>query len=106
VCRLRDTAVPASGTEKWLPVVAGTELAAPRRKWGVPPDGRFAGHTTVYASGLTYATIAGGGHLVPADRPQEALAMIGAFLRAEPLPKYGGAACKRLWLGRGYGFFC
>ena len=103
---LRDTGVPAVGTEKWVPRVAGASLAAPRRKWGTPPNGAFAGHVTAYASGLSYATVAGAGHLVPADRPVAAAAMLGAFVKGMPLPAYGGARCKRLWLGRGYGNFC
>jgi hypothetical protein len=103
---LADTGVPDVGAERWLPRVAGTNLSAPRRKWGRPPDGAFAGHVTQYATGLTFVTVAGAGHLVPADRPVASLAMLGAWLKDEPLPAYQGKACKRLWLGRGYGNFC
>lgn len=107
---LADTAVPDVGAERWVPRVAGTSIRAARRKWGttivqgVPGD--FAGHVTEYATGLTFATVAGAGHMVPADRPAAALAMITAWARGEPLPAYKGKACKRLWLGRGYGNFC
>lgn len=94
------------GAERWLPQVAGAHVGAPRRKWGAPPSGHFAGHVTEYASGLTFVTVAGAGHLVPGDRPLAALAMVRAWLQGAPLPSYKGKACKRLWLGRGYGDFC
>ena len=103
---LSDTGVPDVGAERWLPRVAGTSVTRARRKWGRPSDGTFAGHVTEYASGLTFATVAGAGHLVPADRPVAALAMLGAWLKSEALPAYKGKPCKRLWLGRGYGNFC
>ena len=94
------------GAVEWVPRVAGNATAA-RRKWGLPPSGRHAGDVTLYAHGqLTYTTVAGAGHLVPADRPAAALAMMGAWLRAEPLPPYAGPRCKRLWLGKGYSSFC
>ena len=91
---------------RWLPRVAGSSIRHARRKWGAPTDGRFAGHVTEYESGLTFVTVSGAGHLVPADRPVASLAMMGAWLRGEALPAYRGKACKRLWLGRGYGEFC
>lgn len=103
---LSDTGVPDVGAERWLPRVAGPRLLAPRRKWGTPPSGEFAGHVTEYESGLTFVTVAGAGHLVPGDRPVAALSMIRSWVAAEPLPAYKGKPCKRLWLGRGYGNFC
>ena len=103
---LSDTAVPDVGAAEWLPRVAGTRVRAARRKWGTPPDGGFAGHVTEYESGVSFVTVAGAGHLVPADRPAAALAMISAWARGESMPAYKGKACKRLWLGRGYGDFC
>jgi len=98
--------VPAVGAERWLSRVAGSRLRTPRRKWGTPPDGTFAGHVTEFESGLTYATVAGAGHLVPADRPAAAFEMLRAWASREPFPPYRGQRCKRLWLGRGYGQFC
>ena len=103
---LSDTGVPDVGTQRYLPRIAGTAVSAPRRKWGQPPHFAFAGHVTAYASGLTYVTVAGAGHLVPADRPVAALAMMEAWLAGTELPAYRGAKCSRLWLGRGWGKFC
>ena len=102
---LADTGVPAVGAEKWVPRVGG-HVAHARRKWGAPPDGRFAGYATTYTAGLTFVTVDGAGHLVPADRPQAAHAMVSAFLSAEPMPTYRGATCTPLWLGRGWGDLC
>ena len=103
---LSDTGVPDVGTQRYLPRIAGTAVSAPRRKWGQPPHFAFAGHVTAYASGLTYVTVAGAGHLVPADRPIAALAMMEAWVAGTELPAYRGAKCSRLWLGRGWGKFC
>ena len=106
---LRDTGVPVAGAERWVPRVAGTALAqgGARRKWGAPPKGQYvAGDVTQYATGLTFATVEGAGHLVPADRPEATRAMMAAWLRSEPLPAYGGAACTPVWLGRGWGDLC
>jgi hypothetical protein len=104
---LRDTGVPKVGAEKWLPRVGGGPPTSRRRKWGAPPKGEFAGHVTEYAGGnLTFVTVAGAGHLVPADRPIASHTMLGAWLHGEQMPTYQGAPCKRLWLGRGYGDFC
>jgi len=100
---LRDTCVPAIGVEKWAPRVSGEPLR--RRKWG-GPDGGLAGHVTEFADGLTFATIEGAGHFVPADRPRQARAMLGAFVRGEALPEYTGRACTPLWLGRSAQSLC
>ena len=122
---LMDTAVPNVGAEKWVPRVAGAGVAEARRKWGArpmvgpmggamegsssthdTPDLEMAGEVTVYASGLTYVTVEGAGHLVPADRPVAAHTMLTHWMSGEPLPPYTGKTCQRLWLGRGYGDFC
>ena len=110
---LRDTAVPAQGAEKWIQTVGNSTVVSPRRKWSAPSVGgsqkvgaQVAGYVTRYASGIQFATAAGAGHLMPGERPESALALIGAVLRDEPLPEYTGAKCKRLWLGKGYGKFC
>ena len=60
--------MPDVGAERWVPRVAGAAQTEPRRKWGAPPRYEFAGHVETYASGLTFATVAGSGHLVPAAR--------------------------------------
>lgn len=106
---MRDTAVPAVGAEQWVPRVAGA-VAEPRRPWslGAGPGSGVAGHVTRYArgAGLTFVTVQGAGHLVPADRPEEGRALVATFLAGGSLPAYTGKACQRLWAGRGYSDFC
>eukprot|EP00931_Biecheleriopsis_adriatica_P046670 TRINITY_DN26821_c0_g1_i1.p1 TRINITY_DN26821_c0_g1~~TRINITY_DN26821_c0_g1_i1.p1 ORF type:complete len:506 (+),score=67.59 TRINITY_DN26821_c0_g1_i1:58-1575(+) len=100
---LRDTALPFNGAEKWTADM-GKAVAQPRRLWG--SGGNVAGHVTTYSNGLTFVTVQGAGHLVPADRPVPARTMISAFLARESLPTYNGKKCSRIWLGRGWGHFC
>mmetsp|Transcript_65728 Transcript_65728/g.140612 ORF Transcript_65728/g.140612 Transcript_65728/m.140612 type:complete len:525 (-) Transcript_65728:24-1598(-) len=110
---LRDSAVSIVGAEEWT-VRLPCAIETARRKWA-DSAGRFSGHVTQYVgpksslgvSGrLTFATVEGAGHVVPADRPIAARTMIGAFVGGLPLPDYRGAKCERYWLGRGYGSFC
>ncbi|EIW74516.1 serine carboxypeptidase [Coniophora puteana RWD-64-598 SS2] len=54
----------------------------PLKEWEV--DGEVAGRTRG-AHGLTFATIYGAGHMVPYDKPKEALAMIQRWLSQETL---------------------
>jgi cathepsin A (carboxypeptidase C) len=56
--------------------------AQPLREWRV--DGKTAG-TTRSAKGLTFVTIDGAGHMVPYDKPKEALELVNRWLKREPL---------------------
>jgi serine carboxypeptidase-like clade II len=111
---LRDTAVPAQGALRWIEsgAVGNATVVSARRKWSAvsaghgSSDAQVAGYVTRYASGIQFATIIGAGHLTPAERPASSIALVRAVLRGEELPRYKGPACKRLWLGRGYGTFC
>merc|ERR1712217_372519 len=100
---LRDTALPFNGAENWTREI-GQRVSEPRRLW--QSDGNVAGHVVTYSNGLTFATINGAGHLVPADRPIPARTMVASFLNNKPLPVYTGDKCTRIWLGRGWGNFC
>ncbi|KAI0297528.1 serine carboxypeptidase [Multifurca ochricompacta] len=57
-------------------------VAVPLRKWHV--GGQVAGKTRS-AHGLTFATVDGAGHMVPYDKPTEALALINRWLAQEVL---------------------
>ena len=52
------------------------------REWKV--DGRVAGLTRS-AEGLTFATVDGAGHMVPHDKPAEALELVKRWLAKEAL---------------------
>jgi len=56
--------------------------ALPLREWYV--DGRVVGKTRS-AHGLTFATVDAGGHMVPYDKPKEALALVNRWLAREEL---------------------
>lgn len=100
-----DTVVPAVGAQGWIPRVTSPDLLEPRRKWAWPAD-EVAGHVVAYASGLTFVTVQGAGHMVPAERPRQARALMRAVINNSPMPAYEGPRCKPLWLGRGYYDFC
>jgi len=103
---LRDTCVPTTGAQVWTAQIGGP-VAEARRAWAAA--GQPVGHVLRYASGLSFATVDGAGHLVPADRPQAALALVQSLVRNEPLPAVPaapGGACTSVWMGRGYANLC
>ncbi len=56
--------------------------AAEMREWTV--DGKVAG-TVKSSGGLTFATVHAAGHMVPYDKPKEALAMLQRYMAGESL---------------------
>ncbi|KAF9444794.1 serine carboxypeptidase [Macrolepiota fuliginosa MF-IS2] len=74
------------GNERWTLGMdwSGKEEfgATKKREWLV--DGKRAG-VTRSARGLTYATIDGAGHMVPYDKPKEALEMVQRWMAKEEL---------------------
>mmetsp|Transcript_17479 Transcript_17479/g.29987 ORF Transcript_17479/g.29987 Transcript_17479/m.29987 type:complete len:529 (+) Transcript_17479:45-1631(+) len=71
-----DMAVPHTGSERWT-----SELGLPVKKEWRPWtfESQVAGYVVEYA-GLTYATVKGAGHMVPMNKPGQALAMFSRFL--------------------------
>ncbi|KAF9240280.1 serine carboxypeptidase [Melanogaster broomeanus] len=69
------------GNERWTFLMPWTGQEAfvsqPLREWEV--DGHVAGKVRS-AGGLTFATIDGAGHMVPYDKPKEALALVQRWL--------------------------
>lgn len=66
--------------DEWFVDDLGRDVVKDYSIWKV--NNQVAGFVKHY-DGITFATIRGSGHMVPGDRPQEALAMIKAFLNAE-----------------------
>ncbi|XP_002517751.2 serine carboxypeptidase-like 40 [Ricinus communis] len=50
-------------------------------------DGEVGGYAQVYKGDLTFATVRGAGHEVPAYQPARALSLIKNFLSGQPLPQ-------------------
>jgi len=69
------------GNERWTLALEWTGQeefrAQDLRGWYV--DGHFAGKTRT-AKGFTFATVEGAGHLVPYDKPKEALALVNRWM--------------------------
>ncbi|KAF0690729.1 Aste57867_17893 [Aphanomyces stellatus] len=80
-----DSVVNFIGTQRWI-TKEGLKLAvaSPWRAW-FGPDKQLAGYTETYVN-LTFTTIKGAGHMVPATRPLHGLYMFECFL-------FGQEAC-------------
>lgn len=63
--------------DRWFVDSLGRNQIGDYVQWKV--NNQVAGYVQHY-DGLTFATVKGAGHMVPADRPREALALISAFL--------------------------
>ncbi|RDB27312.1 Carboxypeptidase Y [Hypsizygus marmoreus] len=74
------------GNERWTLALEWTHqrefVEEELRVWEV--DGKRAGRTRS-AGGLTFATVEGAGHMVPYDKPKEALELINRWMASEPL---------------------
>jgi serine carboxypeptidase-like clade I len=104
-----DAAVPSTGSEAWTRDIGGGKPLRGRgwRRWTVeggtdaggrpaggedaagelasPSRSQVAGFTVDYEGGLTYATVRGAGHMVPASKPLEALELFRRFVQGEEL---------------------
>ncbi|KAF0720362.1 Aste57867_373 [Aphanomyces stellatus] len=81
-----DAVVPFMGTQRWL-ANDGLNLTVtlPWKSW-LGPNKQLAGYGEVYGN-ITFKTIKGAGHMVPATRPLHALYMFECFV-------YGDQACQ------------
>ncbi|XP_064477212.1 lysosomal protective protein-like [Ornithodoros turicata] len=68
--------------DEWFVDSLGYEATSGYNPWFV--DGQVAGYYRTHKGNLTFLTVKGAGHMVPEDKPQEALQMITRFLKNEP----------------------
>ncbi|RLN28058.1 hypothetical protein C2845_PM05G02160 [Panicum miliaceum] len=77
-----DLTIPFSGTHAWIRSF-NFSIADDWRAWHL--DGQAAGFTIKYANNLTFATVKGGRHAAPGNRPKECFAMAKRWLDNKPL---------------------
>ncbi|XP_057420969.1 serine carboxypeptidase-like 26 [Lotus japonicus] len=77
-----DGRVPVIGT-RYCVEALGLPLKSSWRSWYL--DNQVGGRIVEY-EGLTYVTVRGAGHLVPLNKPKEALSLIHSFLAGDRLP--------------------
>ncbi|RHY46805.1 hypothetical protein DYB34_010454 [Aphanomyces astaci] len=74
-----DMVVNFMGTQRWISTEGlGLKVTDKWRAW-FGPDKQLAGYLEEYAGGLTFKTVKGAGHMVPAVRPLHALYMFECF---------------------------
>lgn len=87
-----DANVPIIGTLRWLHLMKDLEglgVIEPWREWWVPGlhkhEDQMAGNV-FKLKGLTFLSVKGAGHMVPADKPAAAAVMLEAFITGNDLP--------------------
>ncbi|KAF4035508.1 Serine carboxypeptidase [Phytophthora infestans] len=76
-----DSVVNFIGTQRWITEDDGLALkpASPWRAW-LGPDDQIAGYHQRFELGLTFKTVKGAGHMVPAVRPLHGLHLFDCFI--------------------------
>ncbi|MBA0615125.1 hypothetical protein Golax_011857 [Gossypium laxum] len=81
-----DGRVPIIGS-RYCVEALGLPVKSPWRSCWEIEKFQVGGRIVEY-EGLTLVTVRGAGHLVPLNKPSEALALIHSFLSDEPLPNH------------------
>ncbi|KAL1343301.1 serine carboxypeptidase-like 33 [Arachis hypogaea] len=79
-----DGRILVIGTRYWVEAL-GLSLKSSWQNWY--HDNQVGGRIVEY-EGLTYVTVRGAGHLVPLNKPSEALSLIHSFLSGQHLPTH------------------
>ncbi|KAG2726810.1 hypothetical protein I3760_01G129600 [Carya illinoinensis] len=79
-----DGRVPVIGSRYWIEALS-LPLKSPWRSWY---HNHQVGGRIVEYEGITFVTVRGAGHLVPLNKPSEALSLLHSFLTAQPLPTH------------------
>ncbi|KAG7625557.1 Serine carboxypeptidase-like 33 [Arabidopsis thaliana] len=78
-----DGRVPVIGS-RYCVEALGISVKSEWRSWF--HNHQVGGRITEYEGGLTFVTVRGAGHLVPLNKPEEALALFRSFLNGQELP--------------------
>ncbi|XP_028052170.1 serine carboxypeptidase-like 18 isoform X8 [Camellia sinensis] len=77
-----DMVVPFLGTQAWIRAL-NYSIVDDWRSWWV--QGQVAGYTRTYSNRMTFATVKGGEHIAPQDKPVECRAMFERWISNQPL---------------------
>ncbi|KAI8004989.1 Serine carboxypeptidase-like 3 [Camellia lanceoleosa] len=77
-----DMVVPFLGTQAWIRAL-NYSIVDDWRSWWV--QGQVAGYTRTYSNRMTFATVKGGGHIAPQEKPVECRAMFERWISNQPL---------------------
>ncbi|KAG5573406.1 hypothetical protein H5410_063172 [Solanum commersonii] len=77
-----DMVVPFQSTQAWIKFL-NYPIIDDWRPWLV--DEQVGGYTRSYSNHMTYATVKGGGHTAPEDRPEESFHMFKRWISQQPL---------------------
>ena len=74
-----DSVCATMGTQQFIWDL-GLDVVSQWQPW-MTPEGQVGGYITKF-TGLTFATVHGAGHMVPATRPAQSLQLLQSFLAA------------------------
>ncbi|CAL1397622.1 unnamed protein product [Linum trigynum] len=77
-----DMVIPYIGTQAWIRAL-NYSIVEDWRSWHV--KGQVAGYMRTYSNGMTYATVKGGSHIAPTNRPVECYAMFQRWINHKSL---------------------
>ncbi|CAL1372543.1 unnamed protein product [Linum trigynum] len=77
-----DMVIPFVGTQAWIRAL-NYSIVEDWRSWHV--EGQVAGYTRTYSNRMTFATVKGGWHTSPSNKPAECHAMLQRWINYESL---------------------
>ncbi|PKU74560.1 Serine carboxypeptidase-like 19 [Dendrobium catenatum] len=77
-----DLRFPTKGTLNWIDYL-NFSVIEPWRSWKL--NGQVGGYTILYSNNLTFATVMGGGHEAPRDKPRECWTILKRWISYESL---------------------
>lgn len=75
-----DSVCATQGTQLWIHQM-GWEIKDDWTAWGI--DQQVAGYLQTFSNGVSFATVHGAGHEVPAYKPAEALGLFASYLKGQ-----------------------